>query len=149
MTNTKTLYEKLASDNLTDDDKDKLLTLLDNLTKQKQAKAKSTKKYMEKLKLNDDAMEKIRMQKTSYYIKNKELLKDKEGERYNDNNETRERKKEKSNLYYHNKFDNIPKLKRGRKPKPIDPDEKPKIIRPRGRPPIKHIHILTEEKPLQ
>jgi len=149
MTNTKTLYEKLASDNLTDDDKDKLLTLLDNLTKQKQAKAKSTQKYMEKLKLNDEAMEKIRMQKTLYYIKNKELLKDKERERYNDNNETRERKKEKSNLYYHNKFDNVPKLKRGRKPQPINPDETPKIIRPRGRPPTKHILTLTEEKPLQ
>ena len=38
MTNTKMLSEKLASDNLTDDDKIMLLTLLDNLTKQKKPK---------------------------------------------------------------------------------------------------------------
>ena len=43
MTNTKTLYEKLASDNLTDDDKDKLLTLLDNLTKQSKQRLKVPK----------------------------------------------------------------------------------------------------------
>ena len=69
MTNTKTLYEKLVSDNLTDDDKENLLTLLDKVTKQKEAKAKSSKKYMEKLKLNNDAMEKIRMRNMDYYIK--------------------------------------------------------------------------------
>ena len=149
MMDTKSLYAKVASDNLTDDDKDKLLTLLNNLTKQKEAKAKSAKKHMEKLKLDEEAMDKIRMQKMEYYIKNKELIKDKERDRYNANTETRERKKEKSNLYYHNKFDNVPKLKRGRKPKLIDADETPKIIRPRGRPPTKHINTLTEEQQLQ
>ena len=149
MTNLKTIYEKLASDNLTDDDKKNLLTLLETITKQKLAKANSSKKYLEKLKLNDDAMEKIRMQKMAYYIKNKELLKDRERERYNTNNEIRERKKEKSILYYHNKHDHIPKLTRGRKPKPIDPDEPPKIIRPRGRPPRIYIPPLTTDNPSQ
>ena len=96
MTNLKTIYEKLASDNLTDDDKKNLLTLLETITKQKLAKANSSKKYLEKLKLNDDAMEKIRMQKMACNTKNKELLKDRERERYNTNNEIRERKKEKS-----------------------------------------------------
>ena len=43
MMDTKTLYAKVASDNLTDDDKDKLLTLLNNLTKQKEANEKSVK----------------------------------------------------------------------------------------------------------
>ena len=71
MTNTKTLYEKLVSDNLTDDDKENLLTLLDKVTKQKEAKAKSSKKNMEKLKLNNDAMDKIRMRNLDYYIKKK------------------------------------------------------------------------------
>ena len=146
MMDTKTLYAKVASDNLTDDDKDKLLTLLNNLTKQKEAKAKSAKKHMEKLKLDEEAMDKIRKQKMEYYIKNKELINDKERERYNANIETQERKKEKSRLYYHNKFDAVPKMKRGRKPKPIDPDEMPHIRRPRGRPPTKHITTLTEEQ---
>ena len=59
MMDTKTLYAKVASDNLTDDDKDKLLTLLNNLTKQKEENAKSVKKRMEKL----------RMRKMEYYIK--------------------------------------------------------------------------------
>ena len=149
MTNTKTLYEKLVSDNLTDDDKENLLTLLDKVTRQKEAKAISSKKYMEKLKLNNDAMDKIRLRNIDYYIKNKEISKDKERERYNTNIETRERKKEKSLLYYHNKNDHIPKLKRGRKPKPIDPDEPPKIIRPRGRPPKIYIPPLTDDNPSQ
>jgi len=139
MMDTKTLYAKVASDNLTDDDKDKLLTLLNNLTKQKEENAKNVKKHMEKL----------RMRKMEYYIKNKELINDKERDRYNANTEIRERKKEKSNLYYHNKFDAVPKMKRGRKPKPIDPDETPKIIRPRGRPPTKQINTLIEEQQLQ
>ena len=129
----------MASDNLTDDDKDKLLTLLNNLTKQKLENAKNVKKRMEKL----------RMRKMEYYIKNKELINDKERDMYNANTEIRERKKEKSNLYYHNKFDAVPKMKRGRKPKPIDPDETPKIIRPRGRPPTKQINTLIEEQQLQ
>ena len=148
MTNTKKISEKLASDNLTDDDKIMLLTLLDNLTKQKEAKAISAKKHMEKLKQDDDAMSKIRMQKMEYYLKNKDLIKDKERARYNNNLETRERKKEKSNLYYHNKFDNVPKKTRGRKPKKIDNDDDDattKIIRPRGRPRKQHIDALTDE----
>ena len=103
---------------------------------------------MEKLKQDDDAMQKIRMQKMDYYLK-KELIKDKERARYNTNIEIRERKKEKSNLYYHNKFDNVPKKTRGRKPTFIDEDDDDddtKIIkpRPRGRPP-KHINALTDE----
>ena len=69
MMDTKTLYAKVASDNLTDDDKDKLLTLLDNLTKQKEAKANSAKKHMDKLKQDEEAMDKIRVQKMEYYIK--------------------------------------------------------------------------------
>ena len=74
MTNTKTLYEKLASDNLTDDDKENLLTLLDKVIKLKEAKAKSSKKYMEKLKVNNDAMEKIRMRNMDYYIKKRRTI---------------------------------------------------------------------------
>ena len=148
MTNTKKKSEKLASDNLTDDDKIMLLTLLDNLTKQKEAKAISAKKHMEKLKLDDDAMSKIRMQKMEYYLKNKDLIKDKERARYNNNLETRERKKGKSNLYYHNKFDNVPKKTRGRKPNILnndDDDATTKIIRPRGRPRKHHIDEFTDE----
>ena len=142
MMDTNTIYTKVANDNLTDDDKEKL-------TKQKEAKAKYAKKHMEKLKLDEKAMDKIRLQKREYYIKNKELITDKVREQYNTDTELRERKKEKSNLYYHNLFDNVPKLKRGRKPKLINADETPKIIRPRGRPPTKHINALTEEPQLK
>ena len=127
------LNEKMVCDNLTDDDK---------VTRQKEAKAKSAKKYMDKIKQDDSAMDKIRMQKMDYYIKNKELIREKERARYNENTEARERKKEKSNLYYHIKFDNVPKMTRGRPPKPIDINATPKIIRPRGRPPK---NVLTDE----
>ena len=130
---TMTLNEKMVCDNLTDDDK---------VTRQKEAKAKSAKKYMDKIKQDESAMDKIRMQKMDYYIKNKELIREKERARYNENTEARERKKEKSNLYYHIKFDNVPKMTRGRPPKPIDINATPKIIRPRGRPPK---NVLTDE----
>ena len=130
---TMTLNEKMVCDNLIDDDK---------VTRQKEAKAKSAKKYMDKLKQDECAMDKIRMQKMDYYIKNKELIREKERARYNENTEARERKKEKSNLYYHIKFDNVPKMKLGRPLKPIDINATPKIIRPRGRPSKK---VLTDE----
>ena len=133
MTMTMTSNENIVCDNLIDDDK---------VTRQKEAKAKSAKKYMDKLKQDECAMEKIRMQKMDYYIKNKELIREKERARYNENTEARERKKEKSNLYYHIKFDNVPKMTRGRPPKPIDINATPKIIRPRGRPPK---NVLTDE----
>ena len=130
---TMTLNEKRVCDNLTDDDK---------VTRQKEAKAKSAKKYMDKIKQDEYAMDKIRLQKMDYYIKNKELIREKQRARYNENTEARERKKEKSNLYYHIKFDNVPKMTRGRPPKPIDINATPKIIRPRGRPPK---NVLTDE----
>ena len=133
MTMTMTSNENIVCDNLIDDDK---------VTRQKEAKAKSAKKYMDKLKQDECAMDKIRMQKMDYYIKNKELIREKERARYNENTEARERKKEKSNLYYHNKFDNVPKMRRGRPQNPINPNEEPKVLRPRGRPPKK---VLTDE----
>ena len=48
--------------------------------------------------------------------------------------EFKECKKEQSRINYHTKNDDVPKMKRGRKKKEIDPDEPPKVIRPRGRP---------------
>ena len=132
---THSLYEKLANDDLNDDDKTKLLILLEKVSKQKEAKAKCAKKHMEKLKQDEEAMIKIRKQKMEYYNNNKELINEKERERYNTNKEIQEQKKEKSRLYYHNKFDDVPKMKRGRKPKPINLDDELPIRRPRGRPP--------------
>ena len=83
---TMTLNENLVCDNLIDDDK---------VLRQKQAKAKSAKKNMDKIKQDEYAMDKIRLQKMDYYIKNKELIREKERARYNENTEARERKKEK------------------------------------------------------
>ena len=40
------------------------------------------------------------------------------------------------------KNDDVPKMKRGRKKKEINPDEPPKVVRPRGRPKI--IRALVE-----
>ena len=131
---TMTLNEKIVCDNLTDDD---------NATKlKKELRAISAKKYIEKLKQDESAMEKIRIQKMNYYIKNREIIRERARTRYNTVTETRENKKEQSNLYYHNKFDNVPKMRRGRPPNPINPNEEPKILRPRGRPPKK---VLTDE----
>jgi len=123
MTSTKTLYEKLASDTLTDDDKDKLLTLLDNIAKQKEAKAINAKIKKEIIKQDEDAMVRIRKQQMQYYLKNKERINEQVRERYNTNSELQERIKERAKVYYHKKCDGVPKMKRGRKPLHIDQDE--------------------------
>ena len=54
MAMTMTLNENIGCETLIDDDK---------VTRQKEAKAKSAKKYMDKIKHDEYAMDKIRMQK--------------------------------------------------------------------------------------
>ena len=79
-------------------------------------------------------MNRIRQQKMVYYTNNRDKLNEKDRIKYHDNLEFKERKKEQSRLNYHKKNDDVPKMTRGRKKKEINPDEPPKVVRPRGRP---------------
>ena len=135
MLNTTALVDNVASDNVSENDKANLLILLNKIARQKESKARSAKTYFEKLKLNEDSMIKLRQQKNDYYAKNKELITERVRTRYNTDIAVKEAKKEKSKKYYHNKFDDVPKMTRGRKPPTLLEPAEPIIRRPRGRPP--------------
>ena len=134
MANIEELHDKIVSNQLTDDDKFKIQNILEQVSRQREIKSINSKKYFERIKDNDEIMNRIRQQKMVYYTNNRDKLNEKDRIKYHENLEFKERKKEQSRLNYHKKNDDVPKMTRGRKKKEIDPDEPPKVIRPRGRP---------------
>ena len=134
MANIVELQDKIVSDLLTDDDKLKLQNLLEHVSRQREIKSINSKKYYERIKDDDEIMNRIRKQKMEYYTNNRDKLNEKDRIKYHENLEFKERKKEQSRLNYHKKNDDVPKMTRGRKKKEINPDDPPKVVRPRGRP---------------
>ena len=134
MANIEELHDKIVSNQLTDDDKFKIQNILEQVSRQREIKSINSKKYFERIKDNDEIMNRIRQQKMVYYTNNRDKLNEKDRIKYHENLEFKERKKEQSRLNYHKKNDDVPKMTRGRKKKEIDPNEPPKVIRPRGRP---------------
>ena len=134
MANIEELHCKIVSDQLTDDDKFELQNLLEHVSKQRELKSINSKKYYERVKDNDEIMNRIRKQKMEYYANNRDKLNEKDRIKYHENLEFKERKKEQSRVNYHKKYDGVPKMTRGRKKKEINPDDPPKVVRPRGRP---------------
>ena len=142
MVNIEELHDKIVSNQLTDDDKFKLQNILEHVSRQREIKSINSKKYYERIKDNDEIMNRIRKQKMEYYTNNRDTINEKDRIKYNENLEFKERRKEQSRLNYHKKNDDVPKMTRGRKKKEINPDEPPKVVRPRGRPKI--IRSLVE-----
>ena len=136
MVNIEELHGKIVSDQLTDDDKFKLQNILEHVSRQREIKSINSKKYYGKIKDDDEIMNRIRQQKMVYYTNNRDKINEKDRIKYNENLEFKERKKEQSRVNYHKNNDDVPKMKRGRKKKEINPDEPPKVVRPRGRPKI-------------
>ena len=136
MVNIEELHDKIVSNQLTDDDNCKLKNILEHVSRQRDIKNINSKKYYERIKDDDEIMSKIRKQKLEYYTNNRDKLNEKDRIKYNENLEFKERKKEQSRVNYHKKNDDVQKMKRGRKKKEINPDEPPKVVRPRGRPKI-------------
>jgi hypothetical protein len=134
MANIEELHDKIVSNQLTDDDKFKIQNILEQVSRQREIKSINSKKYFERIKDNDEIMNRIRQQKMVYYTNNRDKLNEKDRIKYHENLEFKERKKEQSRLNYHKKNDDVPKMTRGRKKKEINPDEPPKVVRPRGRP---------------
>ena len=134
MANIEELHDKIVSNQLTDDDKFKIQNILEQVSRQREIKSINSKKYFERIKDNDEIMNRIRQQKMVYYTNNRDKLNEKDRIKYHENLEFKERKKEQSRLNYHKKNDDVPKMTRGRKKKEINPDESPKVVRPRGRP---------------
>jgi hypothetical protein len=130
------LSDKIESDELTDDDKLKLHKILEQVRKQREMKCVNSKKYYDRIKEDEEIMFNIRKQKHDYYVNNRDIINEKDRDKYHSNSEFKERKKEQSRINYHKKNDDVPKMKRGRKKKEKDPDEPPIVVKPRGRPKI-------------
>ena len=136
MVNIEELHDKIVSNQLTDDDKFKLQNILEHVSRQRETKSINSKKYYERIKDDDEIMNRIRQQKMVYYTNNRDQINEKDRVKCNEKLEFKERKKEQSRVNYHKNNDDVPKMKRGRKKKEINPDEPPKVVRPRGRPKI-------------
>ena len=131
------LYSKVLNDDIDDGAKDEILKILSKLSKAREAKLLTNKRYLENIKHDDDKMDRIRGQKNDYYKNNRELVNDRLREKYKTNTEYQKQKKKTTLELYHSKNDDKPKMKRGRKPIPEE-DKKVKVIvqslRPVGRP---------------
>ena len=103
MANIVELQDKIVSDLLTDDDKLKLQNLLEHVSRQREIKSINSKKYYERIKDDDEIMNRIRKQKMEYYTNNRDKLNEKDRIKYHENLEFKERKKEQSRLNYHKK----------------------------------------------
>ena len=69
MANIEELHDKIVSNQLTDDDKFKLQNILEHVSRQREIKSINSKKYYERIKDNDEIMNKIRKQKNGILYK--------------------------------------------------------------------------------
>ena len=87
---------------------------------------------------NADYKDKVIIRKHGYYINDKELFKHKERIRYKNNVEYHERLRARAKALHRLKATDIPKLRRGRKPKPKGEETYEKSLpKPKGRPKTK------------
>ena len=93
MANIEELHDKIVSNQLTDDDKFKLQNILEHVSRQREIKIINSKKYYERIKDNDETMNRIRKQKMEYYTNNRDTINEKDRIKYNENLEIKERKK--------------------------------------------------------
>ena len=86
--------------------------------------------YYLKMKGDPDFLEKERLRKKDYYIKNREKIMSRDKLKYNSDQEYHDRVRESARNRYRLKTQDIPKLKRGRKPKnKLDkPSEEPQTL---------------------
>ena len=63
MVNIEELHDKIVSNQLTDDDKFKLKNILEHVSRQRTIKSINSKKYYERIKDDDEIMNRIRKQK--------------------------------------------------------------------------------------
>ena len=92
--------------------------------------------YYVKMKDNEDFKERLKANKQSYYQKHKDSIREKERTKYINNTEYHDKIRERAKQKYLEKSVDIPKTKRGRKPKPVD-ENNISIPKRRGRPSLK------------
>lgn len=91
--------------------------------------------YYIKKKDTDEFKNRIHTIKQLYYQRHKEEIREKERDRYSNDENYHTKVRERARQKYLEKTEDVPKKKRGRKPKPVD-ESVVTIPKPRGRPPI-------------
>ena len=94
--------------------------------------------YYNKVRDDEEFKHKNKEYKAKWFQVNKEKLRQEAFEKYKNDPEYRNRQIDKAKRAYAKRTADIPKMKRGRKPKQIIVDETPKERRPRGRPKIEN-----------
>jgi hypothetical protein len=119
------------------EDIEKLITLGKKYLKEAKVQRQRAYQYYLKVKDNPDYKEKVSIRKHEYYINNKDLLREKERYRYQNNVEYHDRVRARARALYKEKTADIPKQKRGRKAKPrAEDNDEQSLPKPRrGRPP--------------
>ncbi len=120
---------------------DLLKDMLKKYLRQIETQRKHSNQYANKL--NNDETLKLKNQatKSTWFQENKDRLRQRQLERYNNDEEYKIKTLQKSKRAYEKRTLGIEKQKRGRKP--IDPAPKPNIPKPRGRP--RGIKITKEQ----
>ena len=89
--------------------------------------------YYTKMKDADEFKNRIHTVKQVYYQRHKDEIREKEKHRYSNDENYHTKVRERARQKYLEKTEDIPKKKRGRKPKPVD-ESVVSIPKPRGRP---------------
>lgn len=113
---------------------DLLKDMLKKYLRQIETQRKHSNQYASKI--NNDETLKLKNQatKSAWFQENKDRLRQLQLERYNHDEDYRFKTLQKSKRAYEKRTEGVEKQKRGRKPKPIDPEAQPQIPKPRGRP---------------
>ena len=117
-----------------DTQNDLIKDMLKKYLRQIETQRKHSNQYASKM--NNDETLKLKNQatKSAWFQENKDRLRQRQLERYSYDEDYRFKMLQKSKRAYEKRTDGVEKQKRGRKPKPIDPEAKPQIPKPRGRP---------------
>lgn len=118
------------------DDTEQLIALGKKKLEEAKLQRQRAYQYYLKVKDNPDYKEKVSIRKHEYYIKNKDLLRERARDKYQNNVDYHDRVRARARALYKEKTADIPKQKKGRKPKlrTEENDEQP-LPKPRkGRP---------------
>ena len=130
-------------------DEQKLIELGKKHIAQTQLQRQRAYQYYLRVKDSPDYKEKVKLRKHEYYINNKELLRVKERFRYQNNVEYHDRVRARARELYKEHTKDIPKQKRGRKPKPKDEASgETTPPKPKGRPPKTKVNDNTSTNDL-
>ena len=117
-----------------DTQNDLIKDMLKKYLRQIETQRKHSHQYANKINNDETLKQKNQAIKSAWFQENKDRLRQQQLERYNNDEEYKIKMLQKSKRAYDKRTEGVEKHKRGRKPKPIDPEAEIKSPNPRGRP---------------